>query len=321
MITQIAKLITQIKNRFKKVVFIVGPTGVGKTQAGLSLSALLPCEFISADSMQIYQGMDIITDKLPPDLRKKYPHHLVDIIPVTKDHNVADFVRSAKAAVEEIIKKKKTPVVIGGTGLYVNSLIHGIFEADSNDPELRLRLEAQAQASGTAALYEKLKACDPDAAAKINVSDKRRIIRALEVCEVAKRPISDLQRERHGLADEYDILLFGLRRKRDDLYRRIEQRVDFMANAGLLDEVRLLLGGKLSRTAYMCIGVREIEGFLKGEYDLNEALRLIKINSRHFAKRQMTWFNKSKDINWIDVAPDEDMGLTAKKIFKIIAGE
>lgn len=307
------------KNK-KKLIFIVGPTGVGKTQAGLSLSALLPCEFISADSMQVYQGMDIITDKLSPDLRKKYPHHLVDIIPVTEDHNVADFVRSAKAAVEKIIKKKKTPVIIGGTGLYINSLIHGIFEADSKDPELRLRLEAQAQADGTAALYERLKVCDPDAAEKINASDKRRIVRALEVYETTNRPISALQRERHGLADEYDILLFGLRRERSDLYRRIEQRVDFMANAGLLDEARLLLGKKLSRTAYMCIGIREIEGFLKGEYDLNEALRLIKINSRHFAKRQMTWFNKSKDIEWIDVSPDEDMSLTAKKIFNIFNG-
>ncbi|HQP91890.1 MAG TPA: tRNA (adenosine(37)-N6)-dimethylallyltransferase MiaA, partial [Candidatus Omnitrophota bacterium] len=172
--------------------------------------------------------------------------------------------------------------------------------------------------AGLAHAYNKLKKVDPEAALRISAADKRRIIRALEVYETTKQPISVLQKKRHGLAEKYEFLIFGLRREREDLYKRIDQRVDFMVNAGLLDEVRSLLKKKLSRTAYMCIGIREIEGFLKGSYGLDEAIRLIKRNSRHFAKRQMTWFKKTPGIEWIDVKADQDMGEVAKRIYKEI---
>ena len=297
-----------------KVIFLIGSTGVGKTQAGLELAKLIPCEFISADSMQIYKGMDVVTDKLSKSLRKLYPCHLIDIVDPEKDFNVADFCSRAKKAILEILEKKKWPVVLGGTGLYVDSLLFGIFEGAARDKKMRLSLEADVEAQGLDFLYQRLKRIDPLASAKIDPHDKKRIIRALEVFETTTQPISSLQKKRQGLADAYTVYLFGLRRSREDLYRRIDQRVDFMVNAGLLDEVRNLLKNKLSATAYYCIGVREIEGFLKGQYELEEAVRLIKRNSRRFAKRQMTWFNKNKDIEWIDVKEDEDLESVARLI-------
>jgi tRNA dimethylallyltransferase len=299
-----------------KIIFIVGPTGTGKTEVGLSLSGLLPSEFISADSMQIYKGMDVVTDKLPLGIRKKYPYHLIDIIEPTQEYNVAIFCQAARKIIKIILKKKKTPVVIGGTGLYVNSLLYGIFKGKSADRNLRRALEAEADAKGTGLLYKRLEEIDPEAAHKIDPHNKRRIIRALEAYGVAQKPFSLLQKKRRGLSEDYDVFLFGLRRKRGDLYARIDRRVDFMANAGLLDEVRRLLKKKLSKTAYHCIGLREVEGFFKGLYDFGELLRLIKRNSRHFAKRQMTWFNKNKDIDWIDLKEGEDPSGVACLIYK-----
>lgn len=285
------------------------------------LSHLLPCEFVSADSMQIYRGMDIVTDKPSSQIRKKYPHHLLDIVSPSAEYNVSDFCKAAKEAIQAILKNKKTPVVIGGTGLYVNSLLYGIFEKEAKDENVRQRLEAALKEKGPLFFYEELKKVDPVAAARINPNDSFRIARALEVFEVTGTPISLLQKQRKGLApaspaggDEREVCLFGLRREREDLYRRVDQRVDFMINAGLLDEVRRLLEKPIGRTAYHCIGIREMEGFLKGQYNFEEARRLMKRNSRHFAKRQMTWFNKNKDIEWMDLKVDEDLEKVAKKI-------
>jgi tRNA dimethylallyltransferase len=303
-----------------KVIFIVGPTGVGKTQVGLLLSHLLPCEFISADSMQIYKGMDIITDKPSKEIRQKYPHHLIDLITPAQEYDVSLFCKAAKKAIDEILARKKIPIVIGGTGLYINSLLYGIFEKELKDENVRKKLEAEIQEKGSIALYERLKNVDQEAAAKMDPNNARRIIRALEVYELSKTPISVLQKQKRGLINERKVSIFGLRRDRKDLYQRIDQRVDFMVNAGLLDEIRSLLTQNLSKTAYLCIGVREMEKFLKGEHDLNEAIRLIKRNSRHYAKRQMTWFNKNKDIEWIDLKADEDLATVAQKIFDKVAG-
>lgn len=300
----------------QKVIFIVGPTGVGKTQVGLSLSRFLPCEFICADSMQIYKGMDVITDKLSKSLRRQYPHHMLDIVTPTREFNVADFCKLAKKAISQSAKKKKLPVIIGGTGLYINSLLYGIFEGGSKDKKVRESLQAWAHKAGALSLYERLKKVDSQGAAKINANDLKRIIRALEVYVVTKQPISALQANKRGLMEDHEVHLFGLRRERADLYGRIDQRVDFMVHAGLLDEVRRLLKKKLSKTAYFCIGIREIEGFLKGRYGLDEALRLIKRNSRRYAKRQMTWFRRNPDIEWIDVGADENMDNVAERIYQ-----
>ncbi|MFB3918443.1 MAG: tRNA (adenosine(37)-N6)-dimethylallyltransferase MiaA [Candidatus Velamenicoccus archaeovorus] len=295
------------------VIFIVGPTGSGKTQAGLNLSRYLPCEYISADSMQIYKGMDIVTDKLAVPLRRKYPYHLLDVVPPSKEYSVAAFCLAATRKVRDIIKRKRIPVVVGGTGLYVRSLIHGIFEERSST-EIRSSLMRLVVEKGNSFLHQRLSQVDPQAAGRIHIHDTKRLIRALEVFEMTRRPISELQQKRQGLIAAYDVRIFGLERDRADLYARIDQRVDFMVHGGLLDEVRRLLRRCLGRTASQCIGVGEIEGFLKGQYGLEEAVRLMKRNTRHFAKRQMTWFRREPGIEWIKVAADDDLAQTAGMI-------
>ncbi|MDD5020388.1 MAG: tRNA (adenosine(37)-N6)-dimethylallyltransferase MiaA [Candidatus Omnitrophica bacterium] len=295
------------------VLFIVGPTGCGKTQVSLGLSKFFPCEYISADSMQVYKGMDIITDKLPLDLRKKYPYHLLDIVTPSVEYNVARFCRAAALKIGAVARKKKVPVVAGGTGLYIRSLVHGIFEKGSS-PKARALLEKMAEEKGGAFLHERLKDVDPSAAGRIHAHDTKRLVRALEVYEMTRRPISELQKNKQGLIAAYDVRIFGLNRGREDLYRRIDQRVDFMVNSGLLDEVRRLLKTRLGKTAARCIGLKEIEGFLKGRCGLEEAVGLMKRNSRHFAKRQMTWFRREPGIEWIDAAPQEDPATIARKI-------
>lgn len=296
------------------VIFIVGPTGSGKTEAALKLAGLFPCEFVSADSMQVYKGMDIMTDKLPASLRRRYRHHLIDILSPSKEYSVASFCRAAEKAVRDIIRRKKVPVVIGGTGLYVQALLDGIFEDGARDPRRRRQLERLASEKGLSFLYEKLGRVDPVAARKIDPHDAKRIIRALEVYEKTRQPISLLQKKRRGLSQKYPTLVIGLRRDRSDLYERIERRVDAMVCAGLVDEARRLLKRRLSRTAAYCIGVREMEDFLKGSASWDEAISLMKRNSRRFAKRQMTWFRKTPGIAWIDVGQGEDMACVAKKI-------
>ncbi len=300
------------------VVFIVGPTGSGKTQVGLNLSKYLPCEYISADSMQIYKGMDIMTDKLAAPLRRKYPYHLLDVIPPSQEYSVAAFCLAATRKTREIVKRKKVPVVVGGTGLYVRSFIHGIFEEKSS-ARIRSSLARLAAEKGNPFLHQRLNEVDPRAAGRIHIHDTRRLIRALEVFEMTRRPISELQQKRQGLAAAYDVRIFGLERDRADLYARIDQRVDFMVHGGLLDEVRRLLKRSLGRTASQCIGVREIEGFLKGQYGLEEAVRLMKRNTRHLAKRQMTWFCREPGIEWIKVAADDDLAQTARMIAERVA--
>lgn len=305
----------------EKIIFILGPTGAGKTEVGIKLSEFLPCEFISADSMQVYQGMDIVTDKLPLKMRRRYPHHLVDTIPLTEDYDAAQFCKMAKKAVEAIMKKKKMPVVIGGTGMYVQSLVYGICQAPGRSEDVRLRIKEEIESRGLDYAYERLRCLDAEAARRVSPHDERRITRALEVYELTGQPLSAQQERKDGLVGRYSVFQFGLRRDRAELYQRIDQRVDFMMNAGLLDEVQRILKRKLSKTAYCCIGVREIEGFLKGDYDLAEAIRLIKRNSRHFAKRQMTWFNKNKDIEWIDSREGFGACEAARLIFERIRGD
>jgi tRNA dimethylallyltransferase len=271
--------------------------------------------------MQIYKHMDIVTDKLEAALRRKYHYHLMDMVEPTKEYSVARFCAAAEKTIQVIVKKGSLPVVIGGTGLYVNSLVDGIFKEGKKSLKVRQELDALADQKGLSSLYAWLKEIDPLIASKVNLQDKKRIIRALEVYKTTGQPLSELQKHRHGLAEKYDVKLFGLRRERSDLYQRIDQRVDFMVNAGLLDEVRQLLKKTLGPTAYLCICIRELEGFFKGQYELGEAIRLIKRNSRHFAKRQLTWFNKRKDIEWLDVASKEDSGSVASKIIEKLSLE
>ena len=299
-----------------KVIFLVGPTAIGKTRTACELAKKINAEIVSCDSMQVYKGMDIITSKPTHFLRKKIRHHLIDIIPATRIYNVSRYRQQALESIKEIIKRGRVPLVVGGTGLYMSILIDGIFKARAGNSIIRAKLEKEAQERGNRYLYERLKVVDPQAASKIHPNDTKRIIRALEVFEVSAQPISQLQTKRQGLSDKYSISIFCLDMARPELYQRIERRVEEMFRKGLVKEVKELLKLKLSQTASFAIGIRELRGYLRGEYGLDEAKQLIKRNTRLYAKRQLTWFRKDKRISWVKIKANEKPKEIAKRLWK-----
>jgi tRNA dimethylallyltransferase len=295
------------------ITFIVGPTATGKTKTAFELAKQTGADIISADSMLVYKEPRIITSKPDPSMLKEIRHHFIDIISVAETYDVFTYFTEVMVLTERLFIEKKPLIVCGGTGLYSRVLLDGIFKGPSRDEPLRAELALHAQAHGLAHLYEKLKTVDPEAAAKISPQDARRIIRALEVYYCAGVPLSKKQKERRGLWGNYPVTVFGLRMEREKLYERINARVDEMGDEGAVDEVRKLLDKDLSITAAKIIGIKEIKGYLDGEYSRERALELMKKNTRNFAKRQLTWFRKDTRINWIDVE-DKNPGEIAECI-------
>lgn len=298
------------------IIFLTGPTAVGKSEAAVCLAKALNAEIASCDSMQVYKGMDIITSKPARALRKKIKHHLIDLLPASKEYDVSRFRRDALAKIKDIIKRGKVPLFVGGTGLYISILVDGIFKANVKAKGARNRLYDTAKNKGNLYLYRRLRKIDPQAAAKIHPNDLKRVIRALEVYESTGKPISVLQKERRGLTDEYDVKMVCLNMRRDKLYKRIDERVERMFKSGLLIEAKKLLRSKLSRNASFAIGINELKGYFGGDYGLEEAKLLMKRNSRRYAKRQLTWFRKDKRIKWVNINEDERPGAIAKRILK-----
>jgi len=281
-------------------VYLVGPTGVGKSAAALALAERIPLEIVSADSMQVYRGLDILSAKPSRDDRARVPHHLVDILDVTQPFSAAAFRRLAQQAIVDIRRRKKLPLVVGGTGLYVKALADGIFDAPEAASETRNQLLAEAKRSGPEQLHARLAEVDPEAAGRIAQHDVQRLVRALEVYETTGRPISAHQTEWDR---PQPCLMLCLRLPREELYRRIEARVDAMFDAGVVEEVERLVeaGIEQSPTAMQAIGIAELIGALRGKHSLDEAKRLIKTHTRRYAKRQLTWFRKDARITWHDV--------------------
>jgi len=242
--------------------------------------------------------MDIISSKPSLSQRKKVSHHLIDIVTPQKEFNASLYRRNALKAIKSILKKKKTPLFVGGTGLYATAVLDGIFKGPGQDREIRQGLYRQAEKKGRRYLYQRLKKIDPQSARKIHHNDLKRIIRALEVWIKTKKPISQWQKEQQGITQDYDIKIYCLNRPRKELHARINQRVEKMFKSGLVNEVRCLLKQGLSKTASCAIGVKEIKDYLQGRYSLDEAKDLIKRHTRQYAKRQLTWFRKDKRIKW-----------------------
>jgi tRNA dimethylallyltransferase len=303
-------------NLKKKIIFLVGPTASGKSAVALELAKRLNCEIISCDSMQVYKELNIVSDKPSKSDRKKIRHHLIDVVSLGQDYNVADYQQKAQEAIKKIHGKNKIPLIVGGSGLYMKVLLDGIFSEGSTDKKIRNKLYKQAEKYGKLYLYRRLKKIDLAAAKKIHPNDLRRIVRALEIYDKTKIPISKLQRQTKGLSGEYDVKVFGLQLDREVLYQRINDRVDKMFKAGLVKELNKILHKKLSQTAKKIIGIKEIGDFLDAKITLDEARELLKRNSRRFAKRQLTWFRKEKRINWIPVRPEENLKAIAQKIWK-----
>ena len=280
------------------VYFLVGPTASGKTKLSLKLAKKLNAEIISCDSMCVYKHMDILTSKPRNADREKFRHHLIDIISPAREFSVAEYRRLALEAVENILKQGKTPLFVGGSGLYVKAVIDGLFPSSKKDTIFRKRQEQLAKRYGNVYLYEKLKKIDPVIAKKIHPNNLRRIIRALEIYHTEKKRPSELRENTEPMKHRVKIL--GLKLGRDELYRNIDERVEDIFKKGIVQEVKKLSRMKLSRTSKKALGYNEVLGYLKGRYSLSEAKTFLKKNTRHFAKRQMTWFRSDSRIEWIE---------------------
>ena len=284
-----------------RVIFLLGPTAVGKTELALRIAKKINAQIISCDSMQVYKGMDIISSKPSPSIRRNIPHHLIDIFSRKKEYNVSVYRRSALKAIKAILKKKKTPLFVGGSGLYACAVLDGIFKGPGEDRRIRQRLYQQAEEKGRRRLYQRLLKIDPQAGRRIHPHDLKRIIRALEVYIKTKKPISQWQKQRQGITQDYNVEIYCLYRPRQELYTRINQRVEQMFRKGLVKEVAGLLKNGLSKTASCAIGIKEVKDYLEGRCSLSEARDLIKKHTRQYAKRQITWFRKDKRITWIKI--------------------
>lgn len=288
----------------KRLLIIAGPTAVGKTDTGIILADKLNGEIISADSMQIYKNMDIGTAKPNLEERMGVIHHLIDIINPDENFSVAEFQRLAGGIIDDLISSKKLPIIVGGTGLYINSLIYDMdFTQFASNRKLRETLQEEAEKMGNEYIHDKLKKIDSNLADRIHPNNVRRVIRAIEVYHGTGDKMGDFSRD-IVLNDEYEFFLAGLTRERSELYDRINKRVDIMIEQGLIEEVRdlLNLGYSKDLISFKGLGYKEIIEYLEGRYDLNEAIRILKRNTRRYAKRQLTWFRRYESINWYNVS-------------------
>ena len=291
----------------EKIVVVAGPTASGKTALGIALAKDFHGEIVSADSMQVYRGMDIGTAKATMAEREGIPHHMLDVAEPWEEYSVARYVEQAEACCRDILRRGKLPILVGGTGLYIDSLISGRdFAAVDSDQGLREALSAEYDALGGDAMHRRLQEIDPERAAILHPGDKRRIVRALEVYQLTGMTITEHDRQTRALPKRFDAAAIHLNFKnRSALYARIDRRVDTMVEQGLFREVEGLLAAGLSpeSTAMQAIGYKEVVRSLQGELSREEAVDLIKQSSRRYAKRQLTWFNRDKEalpILWED---------------------
>ena len=286
------------------LICIVGPTAVGKTEIAIQLAQHLDAEIVSLDSRQIYRGMDIGTAKPTLDQRGAVPHHLIDCVNVDQPFSVAEYQRLADTAIKEIRERGKRTMAVGGAGLYFRGIIDGLFDGPGADAEIRAKLQREADEHGNVALHERLRRCDPEAADRVHPNNVVRVIRALEVYELTGKPISVLQGQWKTNEPRYPFRAFGLNMPREVLYQRIEERVDRMVEAGLIEEVKGLLDQGYPRNcvAMQSFGYKELIDYLDRNRTLHEAITLLKQNTRRFAKRQLTWFRNDPRIEWLDTS-------------------
>ncbi|MBE7015610.1 MAG: tRNA (adenosine(37)-N6)-dimethylallyltransferase MiaA [Ruminococcaceae bacterium] len=284
----------------KPLIVIAGPTASGKTGLSIGLAKALDGEIVSADSMQIYKYMNIGTAKPTEEEREGIPHHMMDFLEPDVSFSVADYCEMAHRVIEEIHSRGKLPILVGGTGLYIDSLVNNVdFDVDDENHEIRKELEALAEKEGVEAVHNILKEIDPETAEKYHPNNLRRVIRGIEFYRVTGKRISDHAKEEK--ISRYNTVYFCIDWDREVLYDRINRRVDLMVDDGLVDEVKYLLsqGYDKSSTAMQGIGYKEFYGYLDGKKTLDETLDEIKQSSRRYAKRQLTWFRRNKDIHWL----------------------
>jgi tRNA dimethylallyltransferase len=289
------------------MILVLGVTASGKGRLAYDLAESIGAEIISIDSMKVYRRMDIGTAKPPKEARQRVKYHLIDIVEPSDSFSVGAFTEAVSDAIEQIKSRGRKIVAVGGTALYIKSLLYGLFEGAGTDEQIRAELQARAEAEGLADLHRELTKIDPAAAERINPNDARRIIRALEVYRLTGKPISSFQKQWQQGQVKHDSTIIGLRREKADASSRINARVKKMISAGLIEEVKSLLAEEkpLSKQARSAIGYAEIIEHLKGQMSLEDTVEAIKINTRRLAKGQRTWFKTFRDVHWLDITEDE----------------
>jgi len=308
--------LSETQVRLKPIVVIVGPTAVGKSRVAVEVAKAFETEVLTADSRQVYRGMDVGTDKPLPEERQGVPHRLIDLVNPNESFNTGLYRRQAIDEIERLHRGCRLPLVVGGTGLYVRTLLKGLCEAPPADPLVRAALRQEAKGQGHDRLYAQLVVVDPVAAARLHPRDESKVIRALEVYRLSGRRMSEFQQE-HGFAERpFSSLIIGLNRDRNALYRRIEERIDWQLAHGLIEETKQLLaqGYQRDSAAMKGLGYRHVAEHLAGEYDVAEMVRRFKLDTRHFSKRQMTWFRKEPGIQWLTVEESESAQDTAELV-------
>ena len=302
----------------RPLIIIAGPTAVGKTAFSISLAEEIGGEIISADSMQVYRGMDIGSAKASPEERSRVPHHLIDVIEPTEEFNIVRFQELAKAAVNDIHERGKIPVIVGGTGFYIQSVLYDIsFEENGPDRSYRAWLYERAEREGPEALHEELARLDPASALAIPANNVKRVARALEYYHDTGSPISAHNEQERKKESPYDFRYFVLTMDRRRLYERIGMRVDRMMEEGFLDEVKKLrnMGCERTMTSMQGLGYKQLFAYLEGEGTLEEAIEKTKAETRHFAKRQLTWFRRERDTIWIDTEKEDPLNVYRTRNF------
>lgn len=285
------------------LIILTGPTAAGKTKLSIELAKSINGEILSADSMQVYRHMDIGSAKIRPEEMQGVRHYLVDILEPTEDFNIVLFQKFAKQAIAEIYERGKIPIIVGGTGFYIQSVLYDIdFQESEEDTVLRAELEQLVHEKGAEYLHNMLSEIDAKAAQEIHANNVKRVIRAIEFYRQTGQKISEHNETEREKKSAYDSRYFVLTDKREKLYEKIDQRVDSMIEEGLVDEVKRLVGMGCRResTAMQGLGYKEIISYLAGEITLDEAVYIIKRDTRHFAKRQLTWFRRERDVIWVE---------------------
>jgi len=313
-------VLTRGQVRRKPLVVILGPTAVGKSRVAVEVAKRLDSDILTADSRQVYRGMDVGTDKPPVAARQGIAHHLIDLVEPDEPFNAGLFQRHATQLIEGLHQRRRLPLVVGGTGLYVRILLQGLCDAPPSDPAVRAQFCEEAREQGPSHMYERLASVDPVTAAKLHPGDISKIIRALEVLHLSGVPMSSFQAG-HGFTERpFSALVIGLNRERTHLYRRIEERIDWQLANGLLEETRDLLarGYRREAPAMTGLGYRHVAAHLAGEYDWAEMVRLFKRDTRRFAKRQMTWFRRESEATWLMLEEAEPLEETAARAMRLI---
>ncbi|WP_212963230.1 tRNA (adenosine(37)-N6)-dimethylallyltransferase MiaA [Siminovitchia fordii] len=315
------KAVKQLNDK-EKLIVLVGPTAVGKTKTSIEIAKAFNAEIISGDSMQVYKGMDIGTAKIRPEEMQGIPHHLLDIRDPRESFSVAEFQAVVRKKIDEITARGSIPFIVGGTGLYVQSVLYDYrFTEMEGDPSFKYELEQRAAAGESAELYKELQAVDPDSAVDIHPNNVKRVIRALEI-----HHLTGIKKSEQSKAENkdllYDTALIGLNMNREKLYKRINKRVDLMMEEGLLEEARYFYDNGIREVqSVQAIGYKELYEYFAGNLTLDAAVELLKKNTRRYAKRQFTWFRNKMDVTWFDMTDEGEHLNKIEQIIDFIAGK